>query len=59
MIVNLEFGQQGLAVDLPARCEVTVIRKRPQPALADPQEALRRALRRAARQRAAASRGAR
>lgn len=44
MIVNLEFGQQGLAVDLPARCEVTVIRKRPQPALADPQGALRRAL---------------
>ncbi len=44
MIVNLQYGREPLAVNLPPPCEVTVIRKRPLRPLADPQGAIRRAL---------------
>ena len=44
MKVELDYGRDGLLVDLPDNCEPTVIRKRPMRALPDPEGAVRAAL---------------
>jgi len=43
-IVNLSYGKAGLAIRLPAGADVAILRSRPCPGLAEPQQAVRRAI---------------
>lgn len=45
MNIDLQYGKSGLALELPAECEVTVLRKPAMPVLYDPLDALQCALR--------------